>query len=113
MTVIESRVRKKKSRMGVFKFAQTVENDAWENEEQAKKIQDQISRLSRQVAALPDSQPSTESQYVSLNTKHKDEARHYTILSPDDHDDQNSENPRVSRPVAPYVLVLETSPEFA
>ncbi|KAG6903279.1 hypothetical protein C0995_000174 [Termitomyces sp. Mi166 len=102
LDALESRVRRKKSRgMGVFKFAQTVEKDAWEDEEQAKQIQDQISRLTREAAALPDSQPSAEPQYVPPpKTKHKDEARHYTVLS-DDYDDQNSESPRVSRPVAP------------
>ncbi|KNZ73020.1 Putative transcription factor IWR1 [Termitomyces sp. J132] len=106
--VIESRVRRKKSRgMGVFKFAQTVEKDAWEDEQQAKQIQDQISRLTREAAALPDSKPSAGPQYVSPpNTKPKDEARHYTVLSLDDYDDQNSESSKVSRPVAPRPKIL-------
>lgn len=39
--VVESRVRRKKSRggIGVFQFAQTVENDAWEDEKRQKVIQ--------------------------------------------------------------------------
>ncbi|KAG6837610.1 hypothetical protein H0H93_006131 [Arthromyces matolae] len=92
--VIESRVRRKKSRgIGVFKFAQTVETEAWEDEKQTKEIQDQISRLTREAATEPTTEPHPP---PNTNSKHKDEGRHYTVLN---YDDDGSE--RVPRPLAP------------
>ncbi|EDR13317.1 uncharacterized protein LACBIDRAFT_309045 [Laccaria bicolor S238N-H82] len=48
--VVESRVRRKKSKggIGVFQYAQTVEVDDWEDEHCQKDIQDQISKLARE-----------------------------------------------------------------
>ncbi|KAG6909269.1 hypothetical protein DXG01_001331 [Tephrocybe rancida] len=102
--VVESRVRRKKSRgIGVFKFAQTVENDAWEDEKQAKNIQDQISRLTREATSLPEPVPAVQLEHApSPVTKPKDEARHYTVLNHNDYDDDEStENTRVRRPTHP------------
>ena len=41
LTVVDSRVRRKKSRggVGVFQYAQTVENDAWDDVQRQKDIQ--------------------------------------------------------------------------
>ncbi|KAF7299314.1 hypothetical protein MIND_00880400 [Mycena indigotica] len=59
--VVESR-RKKKSRggaaglgvgAGVFQFAQTVENDAWDDERKKRDIEDQVSRLAAAEATTP------------------------------------------------------------
>ncbi|KAF5378842.1 hypothetical protein D9615_006963 [Tricholomella constricta] len=48
----ESRVRRKKSRGGggggVFQFAQTIEQDAWEDEKRQRELQDQISRMAKE-----------------------------------------------------------------
>ncbi|KAG6865505.1 hypothetical protein C0991_001935 [Blastosporella zonata] len=100
--VVESRVRRKKSRgIGVFKFAQTVENDAWKDEKQAKIIQDEISRLTREAATVTDVLPTAEHEHVPQSvTKHKDEARHYTVLNQDDYDDE-PQNVRIPRPTNP------------
>ncbi|KAH0832230.1 hypothetical protein J3R83DRAFT_13201 [Lanmaoa asiatica] len=47
--VVESRLRRKKTRGGVdvFQFAQTVEPDAWEDSELRQNLQSQISRLTQ------------------------------------------------------------------
>ncbi|KAG8214788.1 hypothetical protein J3R82DRAFT_9924 [Butyriboletus roseoflavus] len=47
--VVESRSRRKKTRGGidVFQFAQTVEHDAWEDNELRQNLQSQISRLAQ------------------------------------------------------------------
>ncbi|KAG6844519.1 hypothetical protein H0H87_006280 [Tephrocybe sp. NHM501043] len=77
--------------LGVFKFAQTVEKDAWEDEKQAKIIQDEISRLTREAADAINSVPTIEPERVPQSgPKHKDEARHYTVLSHNDNDDERS-----------------------
>jgi len=41
LTVVDSRVRRKKSRggVGVFQYAQTVENDVWDDAQRKKDIQ--------------------------------------------------------------------------
>ncbi|KAF9235188.1 hypothetical protein BU15DRAFT_78283 [Melanogaster broomeanus] len=47
--VVESRFRRKKSRGGldVFQFAQTVENDTWDDQQLRKSLQSQISKLAQ------------------------------------------------------------------
>ncbi|KAK0503449.1 hypothetical protein EDD18DRAFT_1346313 [Armillaria luteobubalina] len=52
--VVESGIRRKKSRggMGVFKFAQTVEDEAWNDQKLHQRIQDEVSRLSREEPIL-------------------------------------------------------------
>ncbi|KAJ7202824.1 hypothetical protein GGX14DRAFT_653014 [Mycena pura] len=60
--VVESR-RRKRSRGGaggVFRFAQTVEHDAWTDEAKKRDIQDQISRLAREKALLSPASAATE-----------------------------------------------------
>ncbi|RXW22862.1 hypothetical protein EST38_g2989 [Candolleomyces aberdarensis] len=58
--VVESIIRRKKSKggVGVFQYAQTVENSAWDDEKSQKDIQDAISKLSRESAAQ--SEPGAE-----------------------------------------------------
>ncbi|GLB38275.1 putative transcription factor Iwr1 [Lyophyllum shimeji] len=103
--VVESRVRRKKSRpgIGVFKFAQTVESDVWEDEKRAKDIQDQISRLAKEEenqreAALtevpgvvPPGRPRPKA----------DDARHYTILQRHVTDETH----RITRPKSPPKVI--------
>ncbi|KIK03305.1 hypothetical protein K443DRAFT_95367 [Laccaria amethystina LaAM-08-1] len=83
--VVESRVRRKKSKggVGVFQYAQTVEVDDWEDEHCQKDIQDQISKLAREsreaktvdVPSLPDVLPPAVPR--QLNEEH---SRRYTIV---------------------------------
>ncbi|KAG6832023.1 hypothetical protein H0H92_006059 [Tricholoma furcatifolium] len=126
--VVESRVRRKKSRgIGVFKFAQTVENDAWDDEKQAKDIQvtlfaprvhfpeliDQISRLTREAEAAPDALPTSIAGTgpISPTVTKRDEARRYTVLARDDYDDQNAEYSKPSRPtIPPKVISAKDAP---
>ncbi|KIJ14928.1 hypothetical protein PAXINDRAFT_12198 [Paxillus involutus ATCC 200175] len=66
--VVESRVRRKKSRGGVdvFQFAQTVEHDAWEDQQLRQNLQSQISKLAQdstepakgQASPVPEANPS-------------------------------------------------------
>ncbi|KIK59268.1 hypothetical protein GYMLUDRAFT_85937 [Collybiopsis luxurians FD-317 M1] len=82
--VVESGARRKKSRggTGVFQFARTVEEGAWEDEEQQKAIQHQLSILAQQptsaegknAAAPPPSSPATHSPSKAT------EGRRYTII---------------------------------
>ncbi|THU86227.1 hypothetical protein K435DRAFT_782950 [Dendrothele bispora CBS 962.96] len=62
--VIESSVRRKKYRgtgnataAGIFQFAQTIEDGAWEDDVQQKQIQDQLARLARQPQPSPSLPP--------------------------------------------------------
>jgi len=73
--VVESAVRRKKSRAGmdIFQFAQTVEDATWKDELRQKAIQDEISRLSRDTStsvAAPMPPPVTSS----------DPNRRYTVV---------------------------------
>ncbi|KAG5648395.1 hypothetical protein DXG03_004969 [Asterophora parasitica] len=100
--VVESRVRRKKSRggIGLFQFAQTVENDVWGDEKRAQDIQDQISRLARESSTIPIEPPPTSvlGTASSALPKPKDETRHYTILNPNDADAENVRPPRPTQP---------------
>ncbi|KAF9220492.1 hypothetical protein BS17DRAFT_315514 [Gyrodon lividus] len=73
--VVESRFRRKKSRGGVdvFQFAQTVENDAWEDQQIRLSLQSQISKLAQdsnesakgQVSPVREVKPSAAPPHVS------------------------------------------------
>ncbi|KAF5381221.1 hypothetical protein D9757_007846 [Collybiopsis confluens] len=91
--VVESGARRKKSRggTGVFQFAKTVEESAWEDEEQQKAIQHQLSILAQQpkLVEAPKTPPptvvagttTTSRQATQSPSKSKStEARHYTIV---------------------------------
>lgn len=90
--VVESGIRRKKSRggMGVFKFAQTVEDGAWNDQKLHQRIQDEVSRLSREEPILaPEPKQPTVAQPSSSPTGNRrlstDFNRRYTII------DQESE----------------------
>ncbi|KAH9480560.1 hypothetical protein JR316_0007160 [Psilocybe cubensis] len=85
--VVESRVRRKKSRggIGVFQYAQTVEDDVWDDMNRRKDIQENISNLARETAAKLESNatlPSiTEVPPSPISRKTQEEvARRYTIV---------------------------------
>jgi len=84
--VVDSRVRRKKSRggVGVFQYAQTVENDAWDDVQRQKDIQAKITQLSLETAAKAERQPlPTAADLVPPSPSHppKDEStRRYTIV---------------------------------
>ncbi|KAF9454838.1 hypothetical protein P691DRAFT_804200 [Macrolepiota fuliginosa MF-IS2] len=91
--VIESRVRRKKSRggVGVFQYAQTVEDDAWKDEKSQKDIQDRISRLAKEAkehtAKPPENSPVSPAETVmpvSPVRLKKDQTPRYTIVAPDE-----------------------------
>ena len=82
--VVESRVRRKKSRgVGVFQFAKTVEDGVWKDEESAKDIQEQVSRLAREssLPTIREQRPIPASMM-----RQKDDSRRYMILKKDDTD---------------------------
>ncbi|KAF8895310.1 hypothetical protein BD779DRAFT_1498770 [Infundibulicybe gibba] len=99
--VIESRVRRKKSRggMGVFQFAQTVEHDAWQDEGRQKDIQDQISRLARDTEASAEPKPS-KAESPSTRPQKDDPYRRYTILKAEN----TEKEPQKDLPHPPKVL---------
>ncbi|KAK7048130.1 hypothetical protein R3P38DRAFT_3387632 [Favolaschia claudopus] len=75
---VESR-RRKKSRggVGVFQFAQTVENDAWEDDTKKRDIEDKISRLARE-RPLDAKSPNAK---ASPSTPKEDPLRRYKIIA--------------------------------
>ncbi|TFK70391.1 hypothetical protein BDN72DRAFT_839110 [Pluteus cervinus] len=90
--VVESIPSRKRSRggIGIFKFAQTVETDAWQDEKQKKDIQEQISRLAREpsvtdtkipngLSAEP-SPPGTVATSPLLRQPKAETQRRYTIV---------------------------------
>ncbi|RDB17900.1 RNA polymerase II nuclear localization protein IWR1 [Hypsizygus marmoreus] len=101
--VVESRVRRKKSRggIGMFQFAKTVENDVWQDEKQAKDIQEQVSRLARESSAA--STPEARRTSSPAISRQKEDARRYTILQSEEHD---LETPKVQRaPTSPPKVI--------
>jgi len=88
--VVDSRVRRKKSRggVGVFQYAQTVENDAWDDVQGQKDIQAKISQLALETAAKTALQPPptvadvTPPSPASRQSK-DDNTRRYTIVEYD------------------------------
>ncbi|KAF8073646.1 hypothetical protein FPV67DRAFT_1666409 [Lyophyllum atratum] len=102
--VVESRVRRKKSRgIGVFKYAQTVENDVWEDEKRAENIQYQISQLARESSIVSElAAATTPSAVASTVPRPKNDTRHYTILRQDDVEDEDR---RIHRPKSPPKII--------
>ncbi|KAF8195510.1 hypothetical protein BJ912DRAFT_923745 [Pholiota molesta] len=97
--VVESRIRRKKSRggVGVFQYAQTVEDSAWDDATQ-KSIQDEISRLARETAvkvaaeakgAIPPA--AAEVPPLPFRESQRKKLRHVDILS----SKQMSRSPRL------------------
>ncbi|KAF8158231.1 hypothetical protein B0H34DRAFT_674684 [Crassisporium funariophilum] len=84
--VVESRVRRKKSRggVGVFQYAQTVENADWDDAQRQKDIQAEISRLARETALKP-SVPPVQAVPPSPTTRQprEEHTRRYTIIEHD------------------------------
>jgi len=83
--VVDSRVRRKKSRggVGVFQYAQTVENDAWDDVQRQKDIQAKISQLSLETAAKGEWHLPTAADLVPPSPSHPpkdDGTRRYTIV---------------------------------
>ncbi|KAJ3576299.1 hypothetical protein NP233_g546 [Leucocoprinus birnbaumii] len=90
--VVERRIRRRKTRGGpsVFQYAQTVEDDVWKDEKTQKDIQDRISRLAKEnatksPAAMPLAQAeSTSDVPLSPTRSRKEQARRYTVVSPEE-----------------------------
>jgi len=80
--------------MGLFKFAQTVENDAWEVEKIASDIRNEIFRVSRQPSS------STLRPTYSAPPKHRDDTRRYTILNHSEPDVEGA-RPTIPPKIAP------------
>jgi len=88
--VVESRVRRKKSRggVGVFQYAHTVEGDAWKDEQSQKDLQDRISRLAKEDAVKlqekPEvTRPDSEIPSSPIRSK-KAQTPRYTVVSADE-----------------------------
>ncbi|KAH7885138.1 hypothetical protein F5I97DRAFT_1928562 [Phlebopus sp. FC_14] len=106
--VVESRVRRKKSRgaVDVFQFAQTVENDAWEDQRLRQSLQSQISKLSQdsnengteQAPPAREAKPTATSSRVPRTN---DGTRRYTIKPADE--DQKADFRR--RPTSPPKVI--------
>ncbi|KAG2034873.1 hypothetical protein BDR03DRAFT_1001347 [Suillus americanus] len=84
--VVESRVRRKKSKGGrdVFQFVRTVEETVWEDKQLQETLQNQISKLS-QNHTEKNIQPSVPADITNLSgaQRHRqlaDEGRRYTIV---------------------------------
>ncbi|KAF8742274.1 hypothetical protein AX14_005449 [Amanita brunnescens Koide BX004] len=88
--VVESRVRRKKSRggMDVFQFAQTVEDDAWKDDKMKKVIEDEISRLTREASSVEEAKVAKgtvtdKPKPPAVRQRRGDNNRRYTILEHD------------------------------
>ncbi|KII86583.1 hypothetical protein PLICRDRAFT_43215 [Plicaturopsis crispa FD-325 SS-3] len=108
--VVESRVRRKKSRPsavggggGVFQFAQTVEADAWADARRRQVLQDEITRLAK-AASSPTASPaksapasaptSTLPTAPPSPTTTRQENRRYKIIKHDSDSDEGSDDER-------------------
>ncbi|EIN12511.1 hypothetical protein PUNSTDRAFT_130770 [Punctularia strigosozonata HHB-11173 SS5] len=83
--VIESTTRRKKTKPGLFQFAETVEQKAWENEGERQSLQDRISALastasSKQPLPAPATVPATP---ISASPSKDGAARRYQIVKND------------------------------
>lgn len=104
---MESRVRKKRSRKGlnVFQFAQTVEEDTWEDEKRRKDLQEQISILAKAKAAEAPPAASLAAEGkppspVVPRPQKGDPSRRYTIVK---QEEPGNDKPRL--PTAPPKVV--------
>ncbi|PPQ66625.1 hypothetical protein CVT26_009386 [Gymnopilus dilepis] len=89
--------KKSKNAVGVFQYAQTVENDAWDDAQRQRDIQEQISRLAEQDVVNPDPQSVAPLPKEAVPSPLPQEpARRYTII-------ENEELPILPRryPTAP------------
>ncbi|THH21575.1 hypothetical protein EW146_g48 [Bondarzewia mesenterica] len=88
--VVESRVRRKKTRGGVdvFQFAETVEPNEWDDERRARELQNRISALARE-------RPSRAVQAGKEARPKADTGRQYTVIT----QEEQQSRPRI--PVAP------------
>ncbi|KIL67932.1 hypothetical protein M378DRAFT_196899 [Amanita muscaria Koide BX008] len=79
--VVESRVRRKKSRggMDVFQFAQTIEDDDWKDEKCKKDLEAQISRLTREVSKPTKAQQVEKTMSPISRQQSEDARRRYTV----------------------------------
>ncbi|KAF7977701.1 hypothetical protein HWV62_2962 [Athelia sp. TMB] len=104
--VVESRVRKKRSRKGlnVFQFAQTVEEDTWEDEKRRQDLQEQISILAKAKAAeVPPASSAVEGKPPSPTVPRPqkgDPSRRYTIVR-----QEEPENNKPRLPTAPPKVI--------
>ncbi|KAF8909012.1 hypothetical protein CPB84DRAFT_1813251 [Gymnopilus junonius] len=107
--VVESRVRRKKSRggVGMFQYAQTVENDAWDDAQRQKNIQVRghrlvsLSKISS-CAVKPATMPSPK-EIVPLpapRLAREDTSKRYTIV-----DHEEIQSPPRRYPIAPPKVV--------
>ncbi|TDL22223.1 hypothetical protein BD410DRAFT_840020 [Rickenella mellea] len=105
LVVEQPKRRKSKGGVGVFQFAETVEEDAWQNEEQAVELKTRISTLAKEAPtsthAGQTAPPGGESSRTSLSEPVA--SRRYTIVK---NDIPKNELPPVSRyPQAPPVVL--------
>jgi len=79
--VVESRVRRKKSRGGidVFQFAQTIEDDDWKDEKCKKDLEAQISRLTREASKATKGQQVEKTMSPISRQQSEDARRRYTV----------------------------------
>ncbi|PFH53378.1 hypothetical protein AMATHDRAFT_137985 [Amanita thiersii Skay4041] len=123
--VVDSRVRRKKSRRGksdieVFQFAQTVEDAAWKDERKQRDLQDQISRLTREASTRDEGkswQQADETKTSSHRQPRDDLTRRYTILEHKE-TEYDGHGRRIRKPYhSPTVIPVKdlakaTQPEF-
>ncbi|TFY72883.1 hypothetical protein EVG20_g151 [Dentipellis fragilis] len=78
--VVQSRIRRKKSRggMNVFQFAETLEQDAWDDERATKELQDRISTLAREQSSQVGAEPAREPLAAPPRA---DSGRQYTVIN--------------------------------
>ncbi|KAF8636003.1 hypothetical protein AX15_000164 [Amanita polypyramis BW_CC] len=107
--VVESRVRKKKTRGGleVFQFAQTVEDEAWKDESQKRVIQDEVSRLAREASDRKESKQTKDEipdklKLHGARQKREGRKRCYTVLQ---HGTSNEDVGRRTYPKKPPTVV--------
>ncbi|KAH9950616.1 hypothetical protein B0H21DRAFT_819076 [Amylocystis lapponica] len=121
--VVDSRPRRKKSRgtMNVFQFAETVEQAAWDDEQQKKDLQTRLSSLARESSqqsspnvvpapalapapAIPTSQgitTATPPVQHAPQPQGEDLSRRYTIVQPDKDGPPSEPGSRRRAPTAP------------
>ncbi|KZP05212.1 hypothetical protein FIBSPDRAFT_923225 [Athelia psychrophila] len=117
--VVESRVRKKRSRKGlnVFQFAQTVEEDTWEDEKRRKDLQEQISIIAKARAAEAPASAGAEadgkppSPTVSRPQK-GDPSRRYTIVKQEEPEDEKPRLPTAPPKVLSHKDVAAKAADF-
>ncbi|KAJ3505289.1 hypothetical protein NLJ89_g7498 [Agrocybe chaxingu] len=109
--VVESMRRKKsKGGIGVFQYAQTVEDDVWDNAQRQQDVQDKISRLARESAVKAEWKATVAPASEIPPSPATQTTRRYTVVESGEPEAPTTRYPTASPRVIPAKELEEQAP---